>query len=329
MTRWLQIDDASMIGEARRITRVAAAEAGLAADAVERAVVVASEAATNLHRHAQAGVFACTRALTGELVLLATDDGPGMENPERMLQDGVSTGTSLGVGLGAMKRMSDTFEIWSRPGDGTVTLSTFGRAQRPSGPFDIAGLRLSAPGETACGDTFGWRARGGRVQILVCDGFGHGPAAARDANAVLDFFESAEPADAGGLMEAICLEPVVERGAVAMLVELDPGSEALSAVGVGNISGAIVTRAESRRVISREGSIGRRCVSRPEPYPFEPGAALILHSDGLKTFRMDDSRKELLHRSPLMIAALVLRDGLRGHDDASIVVVRRKEGPDE
>ena len=38
---------------------------------------------------------------------------------ERALQDGYSTGSGLGLGLGGAKRLSNEFHIDSRPGEGT------------------------------------------------------------------------------------------------------------------------------------------------------------------------------------------------------------------
>jgi serine/threonine-protein kinase RsbT len=48
-----------------------------------------------------------------------SDDGPGIGDMERALADGYSTAGGLGQGLGAVRRLSDEFEIASRPGGGT------------------------------------------------------------------------------------------------------------------------------------------------------------------------------------------------------------------
>ncbi|MFP4518693.1 MAG: ATP-binding protein [Oceanicaulis sp.] len=323
MSELIPIREASAISEARRITRARARALGFEGDRLERAVLVASEAAANLHRHAQNGRFSCTVSLRGELVLLSLDDGPGMENPDRMMQDGVSTGDTLGVGLGGMQRMSDRFELWSRAGEGTVTLSVFeipGAGQIPFGP-DFDGLRVAAPGQSACGDVFAWRRTRAGVQLLLCDGFGHGPKAARDAERIREGFLHAA-GDARAVLDSLCEVEGVERGAVALVVDAVPDEERLTSAGVGNIAGAVLTREETRRLVSREGSIGRRCVVRPESYAFPEGAMLVLHSDGLKTFRRTEKHSHLFFRSSLTASAILLREGLRGRDDASIIVMR-------
>jgi serine/threonine-protein kinase RsbT len=53
------------------------------------------------------------------LRLIFEDQGPGIADIERAMRDGFSTGSGLGLGLGGAKRLSNEFEIESRPGAGT------------------------------------------------------------------------------------------------------------------------------------------------------------------------------------------------------------------
>jgi serine/threonine-protein kinase RsbT len=55
--------------------------------------------------------------------VVARDDGPGIEDVERALQDGYTTGGGLGLGLPGARRLVDEFDIQTAPGEGTrVTL---------------------------------------------------------------------------------------------------------------------------------------------------------------------------------------------------------------
>jgi serine/threonine-protein kinase RsbT len=55
--------------------------------------------------------------------VVASDDGPGIEDLERALQDGYTTGGGLGLGLPGARRLVDEFDIETAPGEGTrVTL---------------------------------------------------------------------------------------------------------------------------------------------------------------------------------------------------------------
>ncbi len=47
------------------------------------------------------------------------DQGPGIPNLDLALTDGYTTGSGMGLGLGGAKRLSDEFELSSKPGEGT------------------------------------------------------------------------------------------------------------------------------------------------------------------------------------------------------------------
>jgi len=58
------------------------------------------------------------------LRLIFEDHGPGIADIERALQDGFTTGTGLGLGLGGAKRLVNEFAIESRPNVGTKVVIT-------------------------------------------------------------------------------------------------------------------------------------------------------------------------------------------------------------
>jgi serine/threonine-protein kinase RsbT len=55
--------------------------------------------------------------------VVARDEGPGIEDLEKALTDGYTTGGGLGLGLPGARRLVDEFDIQTAPGQGTrVTL---------------------------------------------------------------------------------------------------------------------------------------------------------------------------------------------------------------
>jgi serine/threonine-protein kinase RsbT len=55
--------------------------------------------------------------------VVAQDEGPGIEDLEKALTDGYTTGGGLGLGLPGARRLVDEFDIQTAPGQGTrVTL---------------------------------------------------------------------------------------------------------------------------------------------------------------------------------------------------------------
>jgi serine/threonine-protein kinase RsbT len=61
--------------------------------------------------------------------VIARDDGPGIDDLERALTDGYTTGGGLGLGLPGARRLVDEFDIQTAPGEGTtVTLIKWNRS---------------------------------------------------------------------------------------------------------------------------------------------------------------------------------------------------------
>jgi serine/threonine-protein kinase RsbT len=104
---------------------------------------VTSELARNALVHAGGGEV-CLRLLRDErrvgLEIQVTDEGPGIGDLEQAMIDGYSTVGGLGTGLGAARRLSDEFEISSRPSGGTRVLA---RSWRPVAGKDRTGVEAS------------------------------------------------------------------------------------------------------------------------------------------------------------------------------------------
>jgi serine/threonine-protein kinase RsbT len=91
-----------------------------------------SEVARNITTYAKRGevLLSVVRDNNGRrgIRVIARDQGPGIEDLERALQDGYTSGSGLGLGLPGARRLVDEFEIQSAPGRGTtVTLVMWGR----------------------------------------------------------------------------------------------------------------------------------------------------------------------------------------------------------
>lgn len=54
------------------------------------------------------------------ILVIASDDGPGIPDIRQAMRDGFSTSGSLGLGLPGVRRLMDEFEITSQPGRGTI-----------------------------------------------------------------------------------------------------------------------------------------------------------------------------------------------------------------
>jgi serine/threonine-protein kinase RsbT len=111
------------IVEARQKGRELAASLGFSGGDLAVIATAISELARNIIEYADNGeiVLSATRQGARQgIVVVARDEGPGIPNIEQAMQDGFSTGKSLGLGLPGAKRLMDEFEIASELGKGTT-----------------------------------------------------------------------------------------------------------------------------------------------------------------------------------------------------------------
>lgn len=90
-------------------------------------VTAASELARNTLIHGGGGLARLERVELGGRIgvrLTFEDQGPGIPDVARALQDGFTTGGGLGLGLGGSKRLMSDFEVQSTPGVGTRVIAT-------------------------------------------------------------------------------------------------------------------------------------------------------------------------------------------------------------
>jgi anti-sigma regulatory factor (Ser/Thr protein kinase) len=321
---WLAVAEPAIAPAVRRAAVTLGTELGLPERSRADLAIVAAEIATNLGRHADDGtVLLRARRGGGQagVEIVAVDRGPGMVDVEDFLADGRSTAGTLGIGLGAVARLATTLDIYSRPGAGTVLAATVGPAEAFT-PDWVSGVSRPIAGEQVCGDGYAARGVAGRRQLLLCDGLGHGAQAATAAQAVLAEFRSA-----GDLQPAQLLRHVHERtrhtrGAVVAVADLDPAG-VLRFAGIGNVAASVIDRGPRRSLTSLPGILGQQCRDvRQFEYPLPPGALVVLHSDGLTDRWELAAFPGLETRTPVVIAATVLREAARRRDDAAILVAR-------
>jgi serine/threonine-protein kinase RsbT len=106
----------------RQATREHAVAHGFSLVDQTKLVTAASELARNTLDYGNGGEVEIERLMDGMrkgLRLIFTDQGPGIEDLEKALTDGFSTGGGLGLGLSGARRLSNEFTIDSAPGKGT------------------------------------------------------------------------------------------------------------------------------------------------------------------------------------------------------------------
>ena len=122
--------DADVVTARQRARELAAALQLSSTDQTLLATAI-SEVARNITTYAERGEVTVAMVDDGGrrgIRVVARDDGPGIADLERALQDGYTTGGGLGIGLPGARRLVDEFDIDSAPGRGTtVTLVKWAR----------------------------------------------------------------------------------------------------------------------------------------------------------------------------------------------------------
>ncbi|SCG62439.1 SpoIIE family protein phosphatase [Micromonospora coxensis] len=325
---WFRVESSSAASAVRRAAERLGVQLGLDGNRVAELAIVTAELTSNLVKHAQEGVL-LLRPVRGEgeagVELVAVDSGPGMADLTVSSRDGHSTTGTLGIGLGAIARQASWFDSWSRVGKGTVTMVQVWPKGVPTPSVWAAGLTRPITGEQVSGDGYAVRVAEGRHQVLVCDGLGHGPLAGVAAEAALAAFRSAPAAPPATVVQHLHRSMAHTRGAALAVAELDPSAGLLRYAGVGNVVGVVLGPDGGRKgLVSLPGIAGhQRPVIREYDYPFPAGATLVMHSDGVvDRWRIEDY-PGLTGRSPLVVAAALLRDAGIRRDDACVLVARR------
>jgi len=328
--RVFPIGEAGEVAAARRAGNALAADLGFDETGAGRVALVITEAGTNIVKHAQRGeILLRTVERQGKLgvEVIALDSGPGIADLGASMVDGNSTTGTYGVGLGALQRQADEFDVYTRPGGGSALYMLVWR-EAPSADMarrKTGAICLPMRGETACGDSWGMAEADNRLTVMVADGLGHGPLAAQASNAaiaVLDEHPEASPAELIQLAHGALLST---RGAAIAVARLDSHKRQVEFAGIGNIVAAVFESNARRHLVSHNGIVGSN-MRRIQPFTsaWSDDSLLIMHSDGLSTRWDTKNHPGLLARHPGLIASTLYRDFARMTDDATVVAVSER-----
>jgi anti-sigma regulatory factor (Ser/Thr protein kinase) len=326
----IAVSDQSQIASSRRTAENLARSVGFGESRTGRLALVATEMATNILKHATHGHLLAKPFNDGTgsgIELLAMDKGPGIADVARSLEDGYSTVGTPGTGLGAIRRQADIFDIYSRPGAGTVVMARVftddSRATDKVPDFELGFALVPYPGEIECGDSWAFGLKSETPSLFAVDGSGHGPHAASAARGAVEAFEKSDQMDSVRVMETIHRALAPTRGAAIAVARVDRPAHLVRFSGIGNIAAALISEGTTKRMVSLNGTAGHVAPRvREFTYPYTGTATVILHSDGLSAKWDMETYPGLSVCRPSIIAGVLSRDFRRSNDDALIVVLR-------
>ena len=107
----------------RNKAKESAVKIGMSMVGQTKLITAASELVRNMLRYANGGeaiIEIVVQNSVKGIRLTFADKGPGIKDLKLAMQDGFSTGRSLGLGLPGAKRLSNEFNIKSEEGKGTT-----------------------------------------------------------------------------------------------------------------------------------------------------------------------------------------------------------------
>ncbi|MGE8149708.1 ATP-binding protein [Pseudomonas vancouverensis] len=323
LTQVLAIEDSSQIGHARRTAQKLAEKHGLDATDAGRVALVATELASNILKHAARGEIhlrVLPRKNGAGIEMLAIDRAQGFDL-QACLTDGFSTGGTQGIGLGAVSRQTEVFDVYADARGAVLLTRVYPREDKAADRrFGIS--QHSLHDDPACGDVWHLAYDGARISALVIDGLGHGEDAEKAARAGESAFAPIPFASPVQLLEEMHIAMTATRGGAAAVAQFDAGRDGLTFAGIGNIGACLVTADKSRGLASHPGIVGVQFrKAQPFDYAQVNGQLLIMYSDGLQSRWNLQDYPGLVHRHPAVIAAVLHRDFCRGRDDVTVLVI--------
>jgi anti-sigma regulatory factor (Ser/Thr protein kinase) len=323
--RWLRVEEPSAIAACRNAAQTMASRLQFPSVRSDQVALAVSEAASNLHKHARQGSLLLAinrRSPEPGIELVTIDAGPGFADVAAAMRDGHSTAGTLGIGLGAIRRLADFCDLYSRPGRGSALVARFWAKPRVDPASDYcAGLIRPISGEVECGDRFAATRADGTITAVMCDGLGHGPLAARASSEAVAAVLQDTAGEPAALLTRVHQRIGGTRGAAIGIVQLTDGLARFA--GLGNIAATVLSGGSRKSMLSVPGIAGHQARSiRQFDYEVPDGAAVILHSDGVSSRWEASTLPALEHKDPLVIAATLLAEAGIHRDDAGVLVVK-------
>lgn len=323
-------DDRSYFSLIKKEIHRKAVEVGIKEDKINKIDLVVAEMTSNIFKYSDDGEILLGVFPNGGspyIELISIDNGPGMMNAARMMQDGISTSNTLGHGLGSMKRLSDVFEIYSQMGWGTIILSRiYSEPQKAKlkNSVIVRPIVVYKPGEKTSGDGFTLKKTDKYIKMMLADGLGHGPEAnlaINEAAAAFKVFPEYSPSETIRFIHSAIKKT---RGAVINIIGFNYAERIWTSVGVGNIALRMNGPVNLKNHMSYNGIVGHNIPNtlNDQQYSVDDYNQAILCSDGIKT-RLDMGKYPMMYKYDLTIlAAAIYKDHGRRTDDMSVVIAK-------
>jgi len=245
------------------------------------------------------------------------------------MEDGYSTKGSLGIGLGAVKRLMSDFELNSKNG---VKKKLFGTKivtrkyisqKREIYKDDMIRTHFgiftrSKFGEEYNGDGYYLKYFDKKTLAVVIDGLGHGKSASEATVKTHQYLEENYDKPLKVIITDLHERLKRTRGVAISLAIIDDAKCTLEYLAIGNVLTKKYNQRDSKTFVNYNGTLGHALRSfKVIEYPWPKGSVLIITSDGISS---KYEPQNIYGRNPIIIANSILKNYGKVHDDATVLV---------
>ncbi|KNY26293.1 ATP-binding SpoIIE family protein phosphatase [Pseudobacteroides cellulosolvens] len=329
------------IGTARRSITQICSRLGFNEREVGEISIVVTELCTNIIKHnAVDGKVIVTEISEGGrmgIEITVEDKGPGIADVDEVIRDGFSTKGTMGTGLGAVKRLMDSFEIYSNIKDskylrypfeeicaGTVvTVKKWLNCKLDPYNNDIKVSVMSRPypGFNINGDSYYVKHLNDKEIIAVIDGLGHGNEAHKASTLAARTIEHNYHKNLTEIIFSVNDALKQTRGAAMGIVVIDKFKNEFEYSSIGNIDIRYVSEDRTEIMMPTNGILGSK-VNSIKTYKrfYKSGAAVVMCSDGISTRWDIRNYPGILLKNPAILSNTIMRDFGKETDDATVLV---------
>ena len=287
---------------------------------LEELKIVLTEISKNILKHGSSGKLSISFGDTSEKSIYIVAENPTSDSDTtRVFDDGYSTANTLGIGLGAVKRLLTDVNVRVEGGKFILTgKKVF--AEKKKSVIQTSVYSRPKPGFKSNGDAYFIKRYEDNAIVAVIDGIGHGDKASQASKIALKVLEDRFREDLEQIVINIHRQSHGSRGCVMGMVRMNKEGR-IEYLGVGNIRTQIYTTDMYKRLVSFDGLLGSNMRTlRTDRFELTTPCLIVMHSDGVSSFNFDDKR--IVYRPIMELAKESFEKHKKSSDDATLLIAR-------
>ena len=287
---------------------------------LEELRIVITEISRNIIKHSSSGKLSISFGEGEEKgVYIVAENPTDSKDTTEIFDDGYSTANSLGIGLGAVKRLLTDVKVNVEDGKFILTGKKIFSGKKDS-VIQTSVYSRPKPGFKSNGDAYFIKRYEDSAIVAVLDGIGHGDKASEASRMALKVIEDKFRDDLEKIVLTVHRKLHGSRGCVIGIVRMNKEGK-IEYLGVGNVRTQIYTTDMYKRLVSFDGLLGSNIRTlRTDRLTLSTPCLIVLHSDGVASFNFDDKR--IVYRPVMEVAKESFEKHKKSSDDATLLIAR-------